>query len=358
MLRSQRTIPRTAMYDLYLATAGFGLRESLAWARARLAIAGRVLASHQPPTLTPGRDPRLDLFRGLALWFIFLNHIPGNVLSWLTVRNFGFSDATEIFVFISGYTAALVYGKAMRQEGLVSAGARILKRAWQIYVAHVFLFVTYAAAIVFVSGIAEEPQFVTRAGVAEFLQDPGFMFIQVLLLRFKPANMDVLPMYIAVLAAFVPMLWLLLRRPQVALLASIAVYAMAHGQGWMLTSHAGRAWCFNPFAWHLLFCFGACWALGGAARLAGLLRSRSATTAAIMYLGFAFIVVTSWRVPELAAAIPEWLCAWMYPISKPNLDVLRLVHFIALAMLAVRVVGRDHPMLSSAVVRPLIRCGM
>ena len=346
------------MYDLYLAAAGFGLREISAWCQTHITTALRLLGSHQQPAPADGRDLRLDLFRGLALWFIFLNHIPGNVVSWITVRNFGFSDATEIFVFISGYTAALVYGKAMRQDGVISAGARILKRAWQIYIAHVFLFVTYAAAIVFVAASTDNPQFIARMGIEEFLQQPGFMFIQVLLLRFKPANMDVLPMYIAVLAAFVPTLWLLLRRPHVALLASAVLYAMAHSQGWMLTSHTGRAWCFNPFAWQLLFVFGAWCALGGAAHLAGLVRSRAVTAAAVTYLVFALFVVTSWRVPALAAVLPEWLCGWMYPISKPNLDVLRLAEGIALAVLTVRVVGGDHRILSSAYLRPLIRCGM
>ena len=61
-----------------------------------------------------GRDLRLDLFRGLALWLIFLDHIPANVVNWLTIRNYGFSDAAEIFVFISGYTAAFVYGRTMQ----------------------------------------------------------------------------------------------------------------------------------------------------------------------------------------------------------------------------------------------------
>ena len=92
-----------------------------------------------------GRDLRLDLFRGLALWLIFLDHIPSNAVSWITIRNYGFSDATEIFVFISGYTAAFVYGRAMLTDGFIVSAARILKRAWQIYVAHVFLFAIYLA---------------------------------------------------------------------------------------------------------------------------------------------------------------------------------------------------------------------
>src|SRR5947199_1252840 len=106
---------------------------------------------HSPVLTATSRDLRLDLFRGIALWLIFLDHIPANIVSWLTIRNYGFSDATEIFIFISGYTAAFVYGRAMRDRGFVVAGARILKRAWQIYVAHVFLFMIYLAEIAYVA---------------------------------------------------------------------------------------------------------------------------------------------------------------------------------------------------------------
>src|SRR5258707_14230769 len=74
------------------------------------------------------RELRLDLFRGMALWLIFVDHLPTNILTWLTIRNYGFSDATEIFIFISGYTAAFVYGRAMLEAGFVVATARILRR--------------------------------------------------------------------------------------------------------------------------------------------------------------------------------------------------------------------------------------
>src|SRR5712671_6435321 len=93
------------------------------------------------------RELRLDLFRGFALWLIFIDHLPTNVLTWFTIRNYGFSDATEIFIFISGYTAAFVYSRAMLDRGVVIASARIFKRVWQIYVAHVFLFTIYLAEI-------------------------------------------------------------------------------------------------------------------------------------------------------------------------------------------------------------------
>ncbi|MEA2896339.1 MAG: hypothetical protein QOJ84_1954, partial [Bradyrhizobium sp.] len=97
------------------------------------------------PVAATERELRLDLFRGLALWLIFIDHLPPNILTWFTIRNYGFSDATEIFIFISGYTAAFVYGRAMLDRGFVVATARILKRVWQIYVAHVFLFTIFLA---------------------------------------------------------------------------------------------------------------------------------------------------------------------------------------------------------------------
>ena len=159
------------------------------------------------------RDLRLDLFRGIALWLIFLDHIPSNAVSWITIRNYGFSDATEIFVFISGYTASFVYGRAMREHGFIVAGARLLKRAWQIYVAHVFLFAIYLAEISYIATSFNNPLYSEEMGVLDFLKNPDVTILQALLLKFKPVNMDVLPLYIVLLLWFRADLWLLLRAP-------------------------------------------------------------------------------------------------------------------------------------------------
>jgi hypothetical protein len=78
------------------------------------------------------RDLRLDLMRGIGQWMVFLDHIPYDVVSWLTLRNYGFSDAAEFFVFISGYTAGFVYGPAVVYGQLLGATKRLLKRAWQL----------------------------------------------------------------------------------------------------------------------------------------------------------------------------------------------------------------------------------
>src|SRR5450759_2018554 len=79
------------------------------------------------------RELRIDLFRGLALWLIFIDHVSPDLLTWFTIRNYGFSDAAEIFIFISGFTAALVYGRATFETGIVIGTARVLGRVWQIY---------------------------------------------------------------------------------------------------------------------------------------------------------------------------------------------------------------------------------
>jgi len=308
------------------------------------------------PVVTTGRDLRLDLFRGIALWLIFLDHIPSNVVSWITIRNFGFSDATEIFIFISGFTAAFVYGRAMRERGLVVSGARIMRRAWQIYVAHIFLFTIYMAEISYVATSFDNPLYAEEMNILDFLKQPDVTIVQAMLLKFKPVNMDVLPLYIILLLWFPPILWLLQRGPTLALGASLALYVATWYFGWNLPAYPDGNWVFNPFAWQLLFVFGAWCALGGARRLAPILQSNLTLALAVLYLGFAFVIALSWYLPE-QAIVPHWLEHLIYPIDKTNLDVLRFAHFLALAILTVRFVPRTWPMLNSPLLYPAILCG-
>src|SRR4029078_10422193 len=115
------------------------------------------------PIVAPtGPHLRLYLFRGLALWLIFVDHIPSNVVNWLTIRNYGFSDAADLFVFISGYTASFVYAKIMLDRVFLIGAARLMKRVWQLYVAHVLLFVIYVAAIGFVAQRWNEPEIINE----------------------------------------------------------------------------------------------------------------------------------------------------------------------------------------------------
>ena len=309
------------------------------------------------PVAGTERELRLDLFRGMALWLIFIDHLPPNLLTWVTIRNYGFSDATEIFIFISGYTAAFVYGRAMQEQGFVVAAARILKRVWTIYVAHVFLFTIFLAEISYVATSFQNPLYSEEMGILDFLKQPDVTIVQALLLRFRPVNMDVLPLYIVLMLFLAPILWLMRRKPDVALGLSVLLYALTWEFDLYLSAYPNGVWAFNPFAWQLLFVFGAWCALGGARRMSRILESKITLWICIAYLLAAFWVTLTWYVPQFHHLLPRVLEQWMYPINKTDLDVLRFAHFLALAALTVRFLKKDWPGLSSPWLRPLVLCG-
>ncbi len=300
-----------------------------------------------------GRDLRLDLFRGLANWTIFLDHIPDNLVN----RNYGFSDAADIFVFISGYTAAFVYARPMRRDGFLSACARILKRVWQIYLAHVFLFVIYLAEISYLAAKTDNPVFVEEFNVFGFLREPDLVLIQGLILKFKPVNMDVLPLYIVLMLAFPLILWSALHRPNWTLLASALLYGLARHFGWNFSAFPAGQWYFNPFAWQLLFVFAAWCGVGAVQQVAWLLRSRAVLALAIAYLLFALIMTLAGRLPWLHAVIPGAIDRAVNPVDKTNLAPLRFLHFVALALVTVHFVHRDWAGLDRPVFRPAILSG-
>ncbi len=310
-----------------------------------------------PPAVSAERDLRLDLFRGLALWFIFLDHIPNNVASWITVRNYGFSDATEIFIFISGYTAAFVYGRAMRDRGFVVSSARILRRAWQIYVAHMFLFTIYMAQIAYVAHSFENPLYAEEMNILDFLKQPDVTIVQALLLKFKPVNMDVLPLYIVLLVLFPPLLWLLQRQATLAL-ASLGPALHSELEIRMEFARLSeRSVVFQSVRLAIavrvrgLVRIGRCAAAGARAAFADHRHSRRRLCAVrlCIYLAIYF--------PQLGVYVPKWLNDALHPIDKTNLDVLRFAHFLALAALTVYFIPKDWPRLKSPVFRPAILCG-
>jgi hypothetical protein len=325
------------------------------------------IAAHEPaqatvlkpaaPLPANERELRIDLFRGLALWLIFIDHLSPDVLSWFTIRTYGFSDAAEIFIFISGYTAALVYGRAMFEFGFVVATARIMRRVWQIYLAHVFLFTVFLAEIYFLATRVESAFYSEEMGVVEFFRQPGETLVQALMLRFRPLNMDVLPLYI-VLMFFLPLiLWLIKLKADIALALSVALYAITWQFDLHLTAYPNGFWSFNPFAWQLLFVFGAWCALGGGRRMSRVLSSPITLWVSIAYLFVAFCVTLTWYFPQLDHVLPRRIEQWMYPIDKTDLDVLRFAHFLALAAVTVRFVPKGWPGLKSPWLRPLILCG-
>jgi hypothetical protein len=308
-------------------------------------------------TVIGARELRLDLFRGLALWLIFIDHVSPDLLAWFTIRSYGFSDAAEIFIFISGYTAAFVYGRAMLESGFVIATARILRRVWQIYAAHVLLFTFLVAEVSYIAVSLDKPFYAEEMAVTDFLNQPGIAMVQALLLRYRPLNMDVLPLYI-VLMAGLPLILLMMRSAaNVTLAMSVAFYAVTLRYDLYLTAYPSGFWSFNPFAWQLLFVFGAWCALGGARRLSRFLSSPITLSISIAYVLAAFYVTLTWYFPQLKYLMPHRLELWIYPIDKTDLDVVRFGHFLALAVIAARFVPGGWPGLQSRWLWPMILCG-
>jgi hypothetical protein len=194
-------------------------------------------------------------------------------------------------------------------------------------------------------------------GIMDFLKQPDITIVQALLLRFRPVNMDVLPLYIALMLFLPFILWLMRRSADLTLGLSILLYAATWQFDLHLSAYPNGAWFFNPFAWQLLFVFGAWCAQGGAQRLSRIIASPITLGICIAYLLFAFFVTLTWYVPQFGHLMPRRLEQWMYPISKTDLDVLRFAHFLALAAVTVRFLPKDWPGLKSPWLRPLILCG-
>lgn len=305
----------------------------------------------------PPRDVRLDFFRGLALFFIFVDHIPNNVVSWLTVRNFGLSDATEIFIFISGYSAMLAYGTTFERRGFLFASAQVLRRCWQIYVAHVFLVAIFIGHITYVSQRYNNPMFSDEMGLAVFVAEPHMTLMQALLLKFKPVNLDVLPLYVFLLAIFPAILWGMKKNPHAALVVSALVYTLVNIFDINLPGYPQGVWYFNPFAWQFLFVIGAFLCHMRGANPIDRLPLAFVIPVAALYLALSLFLVATWSNPSLKAYVPQGLAKLIYPIDKTNLDILRLLHFLALAYLVVSLVQFDAPFLRWRALKPIVLCG-
>jgi hypothetical protein len=315
-------------------------------------------AATAPPSPSAARDLRLDFFRGLALVCIFIDHIPENYLTYFTLSAVGFFDAAEVFIFISGFTAALVYGRALAQRGVLIASVQVLRRAWQLYVAHIFLFVIFVAEVSYTVKTFNNPMYNEEMGVGDFLEHPHIALVEALFLQFQPTFLDILPLYIVMLLIFPVVLVGLRQHSFIVLVPSALLYVAV--QIFVIDTPAyppGNVWTFNPLAWQLLFVLGA--ALGHTgARSAG--RSRLIALAywpAVVIAASSLVIRLSWTFHGLWDAVPPLLQRQLWPINKGNLSPVRLVSFFAVVILVARWVPPQAQFMRHALARPLVLCG-
>src|SRR6202040_1975743 len=171
------------------------------------------------------------------------------------------------------------------------------RRVFELYAAHIIVVAVYIALIAWFSREFHDMDDLTQFNVAAFMGKPLGEFVQALALRYKPVNLDVLPLYILLLGTFAPALWLMVRRPTLILVCSMVVYAAGRHFGWNLAASPSGFWYFNPFAWQLLFFLGAWIALGGAEAIQSIIRTRTAFWLAVAYLVFACGVTMAIHAP-------------------------------------------------------------
>jgi hypothetical protein len=296
---------------------------------------------------------QLDTYRGIALWFVYIDHIPNNIVSWLTMRNYGFSDATEIFVFISGYACTVSYGNAWRRDGYGVAVRLALRRSLEIYLAFLLLLASYLAVIC-LTGV---DRYLDQTNTASFFRSPGHAALHALMLQFTPVNTDILPTFVLFHIAFPAVLLMLARCPWATLLGSFSLYLFVQFSGINFPSWPKGNWYFNPLAWQFLYIMGA-WMADHSSRT---VRKRSASSItvslAVTVLVCSLIVVLGWRIPSLELLVPDGLTTLLYPIDKSTLDPLRLLHFLALAIVAQKIGAWSYTRTHLAWVRAAMCCG-
>jgi hypothetical protein len=301
------------------------------------------------------RDVRLDLFLGIANWFLFLDHIPDNVVSWITIRNFGFSGAADVFVFIIGYTASITYAGIMLERGTLVGVTRVLKRAWQLYAAYIVLFAIYIVTIGDVAARYAAPDIFYEFNIAGLVDQPIRIIGHGLLLQSRALNLDVLQLCILLMGCFPAVLWMMLRKPGLTMAGSIVLYFAARSFEWNLSSYPDGVWYFNPFCWQLLFVFGAWCAL--ARKSWSFLKSPILVYPGVAYLIFALVMTMAGRFPEFGTMFPSWLVDAFNPNDKVNLAPYRVLHLVVVVFLAARFLPKDWHGLQWPIFQPLIICG-
>jgi hypothetical protein len=308
----------------------------------------------RPTLIRTNRDLRVDFFRGLALWWIFTDHVPGDLLGALSLRNFTLCDATEVFVLLAGFGATLAYGRVMDRLGWLYGAADVVRRAWTLYVAHIFLFVLFAAQVGYSAAVLNRAQYLEEIHLDVLANAPYRTLLEALLLLFQPAYLNILPLYIVLLLMFALALPLL-HRPALLFLLSFCLYLAARWFGLNLPTADGGGWFFNPLAWQLLFVLGALFAYAPP-RLRMPPRLLDAVAAVVLIAGL-LIARVVWPYPALAAHLPRWLLVWLLDVDKAGLHPYRLACILALVWVVVRLVAPRAAWLESRFAAPFVLAG-
>lgn len=307
-----------------------------------------------PSPLPAGRDHRVDLIRGFALLFIFIDHIPNNSASAFTLHSFGFCDAADVFVFLAGFSATLAYGRVFEIAGFRAGLAKVIARCGTLYAVQVILLlITVASAALW------SRSHVPADASTNVLLETGTLLRGFLLLAL-PLHLDILPLYILLLACF-PVLWIGLRNQLgLTVAVSFAIYLLANmvhlNLPNVLDTAAVGTWTFDPFAWQFVFVLGAAMAIRLRRNPAGTARVSPMTQAVCWaYLAFAFVAKDAWHLwpAPLGADFPPALFG---NPAKAFVSPWRLAHTLAVITLACSSPALNRVAMAG-LLKPVTACG-
>lgn len=291
-----------------------------------------------PAPLPPGgRDERLDMFRGLALVMIFINHVPGTVFEAFTNRNFGFSDAAEAFVFMSGVAAGLAYsGAFLKKAPLWLAIARPWARARQLYFVHLTL------TFIFLATFAGAAHFFGLYGLFEtnnlraLAREPLATLIGIPLLTHQFGYLNILPLYLTLLLAVPALIVAGLKRPYWLVAGSVLVWFLAGTFRINFPNYPNSGgWFFNPFSWQLVFVIGL---VAGLGMKLGRRAFPAHPVTFLLALGFVVLSVL-WMKVQPVGAMGNGALRWLWQVGAPFhvhsfdktfLSLPRLLHALCL----------------------------
>jgi hypothetical protein len=300
------------------------------------------------------RDLRVDFFRGLALWWIFTDHVPGDVLEHYSLHNYAMCDAAEMFVLLAGYAAGLAYGRTMDRQGYLYAAADTVRRAWTLYIAHIFLFVVFTAQVAYSARLLDRAYYLDEARLDILADSPYRALLEALLLRFQPNFLNILPLYV-VLLLFFALALPLLRWPKLLLGGSLALYLVVALSGLNMQGWGDQDWYFDPFAWQLLFMIGAVLSYRPPPRPRV---NWPLDVLSIAVLAFGLVVIFVINVhPPILAAMPPWVIRWLISQDKTDLHPARLFSILALTWGVVRLVPFGANWLRSRYAAPFVLLG-
>lgn len=277
----------------------------------------------------------LDMLRGYALVCIMLDHMPIGLLRNVTLTNFAVFDAAELFVLLSGFLVGMVWVKVEARQGRRIAQLRFLRRAAQVWLALIAGAVLLALFSALLFKLHMNHTAVWFQYARWIFEHPIGYVATVALMWMQPNLLDVLALYVLLIATVPVTVPFLLRAPWLALAVSVAVWWFAEPLNALIPNQRpGPGLLFNPFGWQLLFFAGV--SMGAFRdRVMPVLRRHSGllTVLSVAVMLFSLTTVIAWRIGPAAQPVNDFIRSLTGGIDKWSLDFARLAAILAASWL-------------------------